>query len=83
MKLKPCPFCGEKEDIVIRTRVEKEPLSLRGYKYSYVECLPCDARTGRMYDADCKMEGFENSEEQATFYWNMRDGKVDKEDKPQ
>jgi len=71
--LKCCPFCGEVEDIVVRTRVENK-LPLRGERYSFVECLPCDAKTGRYYDSDTHLEGFESSKEQAIFYWNLREG---------
>ena len=76
MKFKPCPFCGEKEDITLRTRIDNSSPNV-GFQYSFVECLPCDARTGRMYEVDAKRDGFENAKEQAAFYWNMRDGKKD------
>jgi len=72
--LKPCPFCGEKEDIALRTRTDDSSI-LWGHVYSFVECLPCDAKTGRMYEVDSKRDGFKNSKEQAIFHWNMRDGK--------
>lgn len=75
-ELKHCPFCGENEDVVVRNRTDQNYPNI-GKKYSFVECLPCDARTGRFYDEDAILEGFADGEQAAIFHWNMRDGKID------
>jgi Lar family restriction alleviation protein len=63
--LKPCPFCGEKEDIVIREKQWKS------HTYYFVECLPCDAKTKEGYDYDYHIYG-KSGKEMAVDYWNTR-----------
>ena len=75
-ELLPCPFCGEKEDIVVR--VEKyhgAPLEVAGKKFWRVECLPCACQTGRHFDGDAELEGWkcDNPGKQAAIAaWNKR-----------
>lgn len=72
-KLKPCPFCGEAEDIVLRKKTYKgEPSELEGEIYYYVECFPCDAMTGFKFDSDAEMFGFKTGKEMAIYAWNRR-----------
>jgi len=75
--LKPCPFCGEEEDIVIKKEIYNgDCKSLIGHEYAYVECLPCDVRTGRNWENDIDIEQlrhlFKNCSEMAKFDWNRR-----------
>jgi Lar family restriction alleviation protein len=71
--LKPCPFCGEKEDIVILAkRIHGHPVEINGHKYWRVECLPCDAKTGNCFDADADIFGFKDGREMAIARWNRR-----------
>jgi len=79
--LKGCPFCGEKEDIVLRTKVYDGPCKeIQGEVYNYIECLPCDAQTGWQYESDAQIEGFKGGREMAIFYWNLRKGVAEKTD---
>ena len=71
--LKPCPFCGEKDDIAIRERVyDGTCKSIIGYRYWYVECLPCDCRTGHCYNEDAGLDGYSSGKELAILTWNGR-----------
>lgn len=86
-KLKPCPFCGEKEDITVRIKECEEhpgPFALTNDTlidawhvivssvYAYVECLPCDAQTGRCYEGDSLVLYNESCVHTATAKWNRR-----------
>ena len=71
--LKPCPFCGEKEDIAIRKRTHKgEPKSINGSIYYFIECLPCDAKTGHNFNNDANLFGLKDGKEMAILSWNTR-----------
>ena len=67
MKLLPCPFCGEKKDIIFRKRV------FTGKRYWFVECLPCDARTGDFFDCGLKHYNVKSGKEMAANAWNRRE----------
>ena len=72
-KLKPCPFCGEADDIAVRPqRHHGAPLTVNGKKFWTVECLPCDAQTGNCFDGDAELFGFKDGREMAIFQWNIR-----------
>ena len=73
MKLKPCPFCGEDEDISIRFDTYNGPCKdIEGHVYCYIECLPCDVRTGRCFEADAKHNGADSAKHMAMNAWNRR-----------
>lgn len=73
LKLPPCPFCGETEDIAIkRNKYNGDVVEINGLFYWYVECLPCDARTGYCFDGDATLEGFSSGREMAIYKWSMR-----------
>ena len=64
IKLKPCPFCGEKEDISLKYKMyHGAPLTVNGSKFWFVECLPCDARTGDCFDLDAPILGYKDGKE--------------------
>ena len=65
-KLKPCPFCGETDYIVVRKQV------WNGYIYYFVECMPCDARSADCYDVDAELNGFTDGREESIARWNAR-----------
>jgi Lar family restriction alleviation protein len=72
-KLKPCPFCGEKEDISLKVkRYHGGAVEVNGNKFWYVECLPCDVRTGDCFDLDAPLFGFKDGKEMAISQWNRR-----------
>jgi len=72
-KLKPCPFCGEKEDISLKVkRYHGGAVEVNGNKFWYVECLPCDARTVDCFDLDAPLFGFKDGKEMAISQWNRR-----------
>lgn len=72
-KLKPCPFCGEKEDISLKVkRYHGGAVEVNGNKFWYVECLPCDVRTGECFDLDAPLFGFKDGKEMAISQWNRR-----------
>ena len=72
-KLKPCPFCGEKDDITIAVkRVMGHPVAINGMKYYRVECLPCDAKTGDCFDGDADIYGLHSGRDVAIYKWNNR-----------
>jgi Lar family restriction alleviation protein len=72
-KLKPCPFCGEKEDISLKYKMyHGAPLTVNGNKFWFVECLPCDVRTGDCFDLDAPILGYKNGKEMAISTWNRR-----------
>ena len=73
-ELKPCPFCGApSEEISIKVkRYHGSVIGILGQKFWYVECLPCDARTGYCFDGDAEYHGFPNGKEFATHLWNKR-----------
>ena len=71
--LLPCPFCGEKEDIVVHPkRYHGGSVNIDGHKFWYVECLPCDVKTGSCFDLDAPLFGFKNGKEMAVAKWNRR-----------
>jgi len=71
--MKPCPFCGEKEDISLKAKMHRgKPLEIDGHKYWYVECLPCDAQTGKHFDGDNDIYGDRTGSERAIDAWNER-----------
>ena len=73
-ELKPCPFCGEKDDIVLKAKMHRgKPVEIDGAKYWYVECLPCDAQTGHHFDGDEEIYGGQTGKERAVNTWNRRD----------
>ena len=72
-ELKPCPFCGEKEDIRVRERrAHGSPIEVNGMKYWRIECLPCDVRTGDCFDGDANLFYYKNGREMAIAAWNRR-----------
>jgi Lar family restriction alleviation protein len=72
-KLKPCPFCGEKEDISLKVkRYHGGTVEVEGNKFWFVECLPCDVRTGYCFDLDAPLFGFKDGKEMAISQWNRR-----------
>lgn len=58
-KLKPCPFCGGKAEIVYRTNYS-------AHKFYRTECSECDARTASYEDEPGKGEAIER--------WSRRAG---------
>ena len=66
-----CPFCGELEDLAVRSRCSEVP-TIEGSIYYYVECLPCDARSGNNYDDDAEFEGYKDGRSMAIEKWNTR-----------
>ena len=73
IKLLPCPFCGEKEDIVIHPkRYHGGEILVKNHKFWFVECLPCDARTGDCFDLDAEYFGYKDGREMAIDQWNRR-----------
>lgn len=62
--MKPCPFCGSKHDVYIKTAVNRGefPLSF-GRTYFYVRCVSCGAET----KDECDFE-----EKKAVKRWNRR-----------
>jgi len=76
INLKPCPFCGETVDISLKEKMHHgSPVEIEGSRFWYVECLPCDIRTGYCFDADAKHFGFTDGKEYAIHRWNTRKGK--------
>lgn len=73
-KLKPCPFCGaEGEEISLKVKYHHgSPIEIEGAKFWFVECLPCDIRTGHFFDGDAKEYGWNNGKEMAINHWNTR-----------
>lgn len=73
-KLKPCPFCGAKgKDISLKCKsYHGGALEVDGAKFWFVECLPCDARSGDFFDGDAPMHGYKNGKEMAISFWNRR-----------
>lgn len=51
-ELLPCPFCGSDDISIKAKRYHGGAIEIRGHKFWYVECLPCDARTGDFFDGD-------------------------------
>lgn len=73
MKLLPCPFCGEKDDIAIRYRYYNgECIDIYEHAYVYIECLPCGVRTSNCFEADAFTEGFNGAKNMAIKTWNRR-----------
>ena len=74
--LEPCPFCGEDEALTSREVYEAgEPLvDEHGYMICYVECLPCDVRTGNFYESDYVEQGYkkEDARLMSIRHWNTR-----------
>jgi len=72
-ELKPCPFCGETEDVTIRI---KEYIGnckeICGHVFAYIECLPCDAKTTYCFEADVQYHGHNNCVDMAIASWNQR-----------
>lgn len=74
-KFKPCPFCGEKDDISLKEKMyHGGVIEIEGNKFWFVECLPCDIRTGYCFDKDAQMMGFKDGKEYAITRWNTRKG---------
>jgi Lar family restriction alleviation protein len=69
--LKPCPFCGS-EDILLIDSLWDDPISIDKAKYWYVECMCCEVRTVDCFDYDATIFGFEDGKEMAITNWNMR-----------
>jgi hypothetical protein len=73
VRLNRCPFCGEEEDITIRFKTYDGSCDeIAGYTYCYVECLPCDARSGNCWESDAVQFGFNSAKHMAFFSWNKR-----------
>lgn len=73
--LKPCPFCGEKEDISIRIKEYNGKCDeIIGYIFSYIECLPCGGRTCLCFEADAHILGYLSAKHMAIEKWNRRFG---------
>lgn len=74
IKLKPCPFCGaaEEEISVKAKRYHGGAIDIQGNKFWFVECLPCDVRTGDCFDGDAEHYGFKTGKEVAINHWNTR-----------
>ncbi len=73
-ELKPCPFCGEAEDLSVRDqRYHGGAVEVAGKKFWRVECLPCDCRTGNNFDSDAESYGFPSGKEMAIAKWNRRE----------
>ena len=60
--LRPCPFCGGKGKM---ESVIHDDLPTNGFDTFWIACEDCDAQT-----TGCE------SEEQAAYRWNMRNGEV-------
>jgi len=56
-ELKPCPFCGEKENIIVNIPDKEQPLD-----YAFVECGNCHAGVWRTTQ----------DEFEAVLAWNRR-----------
>jgi len=73
MRLKPCPFCGEKYDIALRFRTYNGGAKeIIGHTYAYVECLPCDVKTGHCFECDADWYGYKSAKHMAIDRWNTR-----------
>jgi len=71
--LLPCPFCGEKEDITIMIEEYTGGCEeIKGHVFAYVECLPCDAKSGHCFEADAKYSGLDSAKHMAITAWNRR-----------
>lgn len=66
-----CPFCGEDDASLKMVRENGEPLLVNGGHVWFVECLPCDARTGLFYDCEESINK-RTGKELAIIYWNRR-----------
>ena len=74
MELKGCPFCGAGSDeISIKCKYyHGGAVEVQGLKFWFVECLPCDARTGHRFDGDAEHTKYKDGKEWAIADWNRR-----------
>lgn len=65
-KLKPCPFCGEKAELVVCRHGGRQ------HDYAYVKCNKCTARIEYLIDVEY------SAADRCVQEWNRRadDGKI-------
>ena len=79
-KLKPCPFCGETEDIYLREKKYYGPADeLVGKQYLFVQCYMCGIRTEACWEESAVIEGYKDARHEAIDAWNRRQVSDDKD----
>ena len=69
INLSPCPFCGSSDISLKKKRYHGGVVEIKGHRFWFVECLPCDARTGYCFDGDSQ-DG--DGAKAAIDAWNRR-----------